>query len=99
MEFFSKSDCEIATSVKGELYPKNELFLNKSKRYAWKVDFKTYFLHVALRDFSKNYFVRKFWPQYRGAELGVSADIFRNYDVSYGEGLKYGVLFCRRQQK
>ena len=28
----------------------------------------------------------KFWPQHRGAELGVSADIFGNYDVVYGEG-------------
>ena len=27
----------------------------------------------------------KFWPQHRGAELGVSADIFGNYDVVYGE--------------
>ena len=27
----------------------------------------------------------KFGPQHRGAELGVSADIFGNYDVPYGE--------------
>ena len=26
----------------------------------------------------------KFWPRHRGAELGVSTDIFGNYDVPYG---------------
>ena len=26
-----------------------------------------------------------FWPQHRGAELGMSADIFGNYDVPYEE--------------
>ena len=52
----------------------------------------------------------KFWPQHRGAELGVSVDIFGNYDVYTGNvqkdtkskiplRLKYSVLFCRRLQK
>ena len=27
----------------------------------------------------------KFWPQHRGTELGVSADIFGNYDLPYEE--------------
>ena len=57
--------------------------------------------------FSYN-FVSKFWSQHRGAELGVSADIFGNYDVVYEEGserhevkdsAEYGILFCRRLQQ
>ena len=44
-----------------------------------------YFLHIALRDFEKEYFVSTFWPQHSGAELGVSADIFGNYDVPHHE--------------
>ena len=40
-----------------------------------------FFACNALRD----YFVSKFWPQHRGAELGVPADIFGNYDVPYVE--------------
>ena len=51
----------------------------------WRGDFQTYVSHVAFRDLKKIYFVSKFWPQHRDAKLGVSADIFRNYDVEYGE--------------
>ena len=40
---------------------------------------------IALRDLKKKKFMSKFWPQHRGAELGVSVDIFGNYDVPYGE--------------
>ena len=29
------------------------------------------------------FFMSKFWPQHHGAEIGVSADIFGNYDVPY----------------
>ena len=36
-------------TFKGELNPKNELFLK-----LWKVDFQTYFLHVELRDLKKD---------------------------------------------
>ena len=34
--------------------------------------------------FKNNYFVSKFWPQH-GGSLGVSEDIFGNYDVPYEE--------------
>ena len=35
------------------------------------------------------YFVSIFWPQHRGAELGVSADIFGNYNVPYEEESRF----------
>ena len=49
--------------IKGELNPKNDVFLSKSP--VWRIDFQTYFSHVALRDFFKN--SRIFAFEHRGA--------------------------------
>ena len=64
------------------------------------VNFQMYFWHVALRDVKKKKnFVSKFWPQHRGTELGVSADIFGNYDVVYREGSeRHEVIDSARSQ-
>ena len=35
--------------------------------------------------FKKNCFMNIFWPQQHGTELGVSANIFGNYDIAYRE--------------
>ena len=35
----------------------------------------------------------KVWPQHRGAELGVSADIFGNYNVPYEEESPHTSLY------